>query len=78
MPSPSCRACANNAHIDADLIRATNPVERPLLQHAQQVDLELRRDIPDFIQEERPPIGHLELALALRIRPGEGAFFMAK
>ena len=34
------------------------------------------RQLGDFVEEDRPPVGLLEIALAGFERPGEGAFLM--
>ena len=46
------------------------------LQHAQQARLGRVRQLGDFVEEDRPPVGLLEIALAGFERPGEGAFLM--
>jgi len=44
----------------------------------EQFWLQLKGKFADFIKEERPMVGHLKTAKALRYRTRERAFFMAK
>ena len=41
-------------------------LELALLQEAQQLDLDGRRDLADLVEEERPVVGLLEPAVAPR------------
>ena len=43
----------DHPHVDAHLLAAADAEERALLQDAEQVDLELRRDVADLVEEER-------------------------
>ena len=45
----------NHAHIHALGSGGSDPLELPFLQHAQQLDLNLRQQIADLVQEDRPP-----------------------
>ena len=58
--------------------RTAHAVEAALLQHAQQVHLQLGRDVADLVEENRAAVGHLELAALLLAGAGEGAFFVAE
>jgi hypothetical protein len=49
-----------------------------VLQDAQQLGLQLQRQLTHLVQEERAAIGLLEGALAPGLRSGEGAFLMAE
>ena len=51
-------------------------VETPLLGHAEQLGLQRRGHVGDFIQEDGAVVGHLEAANPLRHRAGEGAFLV--
>ena len=53
-------------------------IEAPLLQHAQQIGLQLRRDVADFVEKKRTAAGHLELALGARAGSREGALFVTE
>ena len=60
----------------AQRARTAQPLEFPLLQDAQQLGLQLQRDLADLIQKHRAAIGQLESPDALRDRAGEGALLM--
>src|ERR1019366_4846923 len=57
---------------------AADPVELPLLQHAQQLGLQFDRQVADFVEEDCAAAGHLEFAGAPLSRTGEGAAFVAE
>src|SRR5690606_14201478 len=48
------------------------------LKSAQKLDLKLRCKLTDFIQEQRPSIGVLELTTAARHCTGKRSFYMAE
>ena len=68
----------DDARIDGDDLRAAEPLESPLLENAQQLDLHFRRQIADLIEEDRRVIGDLESSNLARQRPGERAFLAAE
>ena len=51
-------------------------VEFHLLQHAQELDLRKRTQVPNLIEEKRAVARLLEVAFARPSRTGEGALFM--
>ena len=53
----------DDAHVDGDLALAADPLERPVLEHAQQTHLRVERKLADLVEEERPAVGALEPAL---------------
>ena len=53
-------------------------MEAPLLRHAEQLGLQRRGHVGDFIQEDGAAVGHLEAANALRDRAGERALLVAE
>ena len=53
-------------------------MERLLLQHAQQLHLRLRLQIPDLVEEQRPFVRLLEAANAALVRAGEGTTLVAE
>ena len=55
-----------------------HPLELAGLEHAQQLGLEVQRDVGDLIQEQRPAFGQFEAADAVALGVGEGAFDMAE
>ena len=69
---------SNHADIAFDRRMATNPVELPIRQHAQQPGLQIEGHVTDFVQEQGPALRLLETPSALRLRPGEGATLMAE
>ena len=54
-------------------LRIADALERALLQHAQQLRLELERDLADLVEEQRALAGELEAAGAVGDRAGERA-----
>src|SRR5262245_60203442 len=48
--------------IGANRLASTNPFELPLLQHAQQCDLSLRRKLPNLIQKNGASLRQFETA----------------
>ena len=57
----------------AQRARAAQALELALLQHAQQLRLQLQRDLADLVEKHRAVVGQLEAADALRDRAGERA-----
>ncbi len=49
-----------------------------VLEHAQQLGLEVARDLADLVEEERAAVGALEAAGARRDGAGEGAVLVAE
>ncbi len=60
---------------DADVgvagARLADPLEVLLLQEAQQLGLQRRRDLADLVEEQRPPLGHLDPPRLIADRAGE-------
>jgi hypothetical protein len=46
-------------------VRAADPLELSLLEHAQRLGLEARRNLADFVEQEGPAARELETAGAL-------------
>ena len=69
---------ATSAHVHLDGLRAAQALELLLLQHAEQLGLQLRRDVADLVEEQRPPVGQLESADFLADGAGEGALLVAE
>ena len=57
---------------------AAQPVDLPLLEHAQQLDLRGQVDVADLVQEQRAAVGQLEAALLARLRARERALLEAE
>jgi hypothetical protein len=63
--------CGDDAHIDSPRSARSQRFICSVLQHAQEFDLRARVQIADLIEKDRPAIGHLEAALAIRASVGE-------
>src|SRR5260370_5374384 len=50
------------ARLQLERLDAADPVELALLQHAQQLRLQLDRQVANFVEEDRAGVGHLEFA----------------
>src|SRR5262249_61891438 len=57
---------------------AAQPLELALLEHPQELRLELEGNLAHFVQEARYAVGQLEAAVALRDGAGERAFLVAE
>ena len=53
----------NDAHVDLLGARRSDALELPFLQHAQELDLDVRRQIADLVEEDRAAVRQLEAAL---------------
>ncbi len=56
----------DDAHVDFLARRRADALERSLLQHAQQLGLQVERQIADFVEKQRPAMRQLESPLAGR------------
>jgi hypothetical protein len=68
----------DHPHVDAPRHVASQSLELALLQHPQQLHLDVGRHVPDLVQEHRPRIGLLELARLGRRGPGERPFLLSE
>ena len=68
----------NHPHIGPNRSRSTDPLEFPLLQHAEQGILGVCGKIADFIEEDRASFGELETTQSPLERSGERAFLMSE
>ena len=61
-------------HPEVDLLRrgAAYLLDDPFLQDAQQLGLQLQREVPHLVQEDGPAVGQLELPLLVADGAGEG------
>ncbi len=66
----------DNPDVDLDDLVAADAPQLLALQEPQQLDLHLLAHLADLVQEDRAPVGHLEQALVLLDRPGEGALLV--
>ena len=67
-----------HAHVDLDRLLAADALELPLLQHAQQLELQRRRHVADLVEEQRPLVGQLEAPELALDRAGERALLVAE
>ena len=68
----------HQAHVHLDRLGAAQALELLLLQDAQQLGLQLQRDVADLVQEQRAPVRQLEAADLLADGAGEGALLVAE
>ena len=68
----------NDADVDRDGDRATDPRDFPLLQHAQQLGLQSGLHVADLVEEDRPLCGAFEGPDFLPRRPGKSPPLMAE
>ena len=54
----------DDADVDLHGLVAADALERALLEDAQELDLDRRRDLADLVEEERAAVGLLEAPLA--------------
>src|SRR5258708_15040886 len=69
---------SNQARIGAKAARASQPLEFPLLQNAEQFGLQFERNLSDFIQKDSASVGNLEAANALRDGSRESTSFVSE
>ena len=68
----------DEAHVDADAVRAAEPLDLALLQRAQQLHLRRHVHVADLVEEQRAALGQLEAALLERVGAGERALLVAE
>jgi hypothetical protein len=69
---------ADDAHIDRDLLTPADALDGALLQEAQQLGLQRKRQVADFVEHQGAAAGGLDLAERLLGGTGEGAFLVAE
>src|SRR5690606_17125215 len=67
-----------HTHVGLLGLAAAHPDELSGLQHAQEAHLGAQRKFTHLIQEDGAVVGHLEVAFAGLVCPGERTFFMAE
>ena len=82
---PSATSCFRSrllpamiAHVDRHGARAAEPLDGPVLQHAQQLHLHRQRHVVDVVEEDRAAVGQLEAAGPILDRAGERAALVAE
>ncbi len=68
----------HEADVHANRPRAAQPLELLLLQNAEQLGLEFRRDVADLVEEQCPLVRQLKAAHLLADGAGEGALLVAE
>ena len=69
---------SQDAHIHPDLLRPSDTLDLPVLQHPQQLHLNIRLQFADLIQKYGSVIGAFETSQMPRHGTGEGPFFVAE
>ena len=69
-------SCSNYANVYSNSPSASHLFKLLFLKHPQQLNLEVGTHVPDFVQENGPPIGELETADTRLVRTREGASLM--
>ena len=83
MPVAQRRVEIDVGGADQPEVHAHDPVaaDRPvlaLLQHPQQLGLEVGRHLADLVEQQRAPLGHLEQPFLVALRAGEGPLLVAE
>ena len=68
----------HDAQIDGSRPAVADPLELPLLEHAQELPLDLGRDVSDLVEEDRAAVGELDTPLAVAVRAREAAAKVAE
>ena len=68
----------DDPRVDLGCLRAAQPLDLLVLQDAQQLDLDLERQVADLVQEDRRSVGQLEAPGLTREGAGVGAFLPAE
>jgi hypothetical protein len=63
-----------DAHVDLDRAPRADRRDLAVLQHAEDLALQLERHVADLVEEDRPAVRRLELALARRQAPVNAPF----
>src|SRR5262249_7964463 len=64
-------------HVRRQRLRPADALEAPLLEHAQELHLQLRPELRDLVEEERATLGQLDAPAPPRTGSGEGPPFVA-
>src|SRR5205085_125135 len=68
----------DEADIDAADLRAADAEELPILNEAQELDLDRRWQLANLVEKQRAGVRALDMADALLDRAGKGAALVAK
>ncbi|KAK0330811.1 hypothetical protein LTR94_031359, partial [Friedmanniomyces endolithicus] len=67
---------AYDPRVDRDRLSPADPLDHPLLQETQQLDLQRQRYVADLVQEQGAAVGLFDLARRRLHRAGERALLM--
>ena len=68
----------DDSDVDVHGFRASEPFDLPLLEHAQQLDLNVERQVADLVEKDRRVVRELEASDLSRQRSGERALLAAE
>ncbi len=68
----------HQSHVHADLLAAAQPKIRHVVQHPQQLDLDLQFQVPNLVQKQRSLVGDLKESRLGGVGAAERAFFVAE
>jgi len=68
----------HHPHVNHPVAAASDPAQRPVLEEAQQLGLQLRRHVAHFVEKQGAPLGLLDAAAAGRGGAGEGPLLVAE
>ena len=66
----------HQADVEVLGLAPADPLDGALLQHAEELGLDVQREVADLVEEEGAPVRALEMADARGHRPGEGALLV--
>ncbi len=69
---------ADDPRIDRNGDAPADPLDHPLLEEAQQLDLQRQRNVADLVEEQGAALGQLDLADVRLDRAGERAALVAE
>src|SRR5215467_5060811 len=70
--------CGNNPNVDLVRTLVADALETPLLNGAQELALQLKRNFTNFVEEERTAVRRLKSSCAVAHGAGERALHVAK
>src|SRR6202008_4343597 len=70
--------CRYYADVDFNRLRTADAFEFTFLQHPQECNLSVQRQLPDFVEENSSSVRQFKSTEAALHRPGERTFFVAK
>src|SRR5690606_29606275 len=73
-----CPGCAGAAHIDLAIATPANASYPEVLEDAQELHLQVQRELGDFVEKEGAAMGFDEGAVASDVRPRERPALMAE